>query len=99
MPSSLRSLDVTILHEIILEQELGIDREAQASQTNLRYLKSDRDALAEAADGQAQMIVMMNATRLDQVEEVAGSGEVMPQKSTYFYPKLASGLLFNDLAG
>jgi uncharacterized protein (DUF1015 family) len=93
----LRRLDVTILHEYLLEELLGITKEAQAEQTNLRYLKSDDEAIAAAEAGSAQLVVMMNPTRLEQVEEVAESGQVMPQKSTYFYPKLASGLLFNPL--
>jgi uncharacterized protein (DUF1015 family) len=97
LPEAVRELDVAILHEHILEQLLGISKEAQAEQRNLRYVKSTEEALAEAGNERTQLVVMMNPTRLDQVERVAESGEVMPQKSTYFYPKLASGLLFNPL--
>lgn len=94
---ALRELDVTLLHDHVLEQLLGVTREAQAEQTNLRYVKSDEEAMAAATADGVQLVVMMNATRLQQVEEVAESGQVMPQKSTFFYPKLASGLLFNPL--
>ncbi|MBC8144922.1 MAG: DUF1015 domain-containing protein [bacterium] len=97
LPKGLSELDVTILHEFIIESLLGISKEAQASQTNLRYVKSNADAFAESLKPDVQLVVMMNATRLDQVERVAESGHVMPQKSTYFYPKLASGLLINPL--
>lgn len=97
LPHSVAELDVTILHEHLLEHLLGISREAQASQTNLRYVKSAEDAFAEANKPDVQLVVLMNATRLEQVERVAESGHVMPQKSTYFYPKLASGLLINPL--
>ncbi|HVK40571.1 MAG TPA: DUF1015 domain-containing protein [Candidatus Kapabacteria bacterium] len=97
LPESVQELDVTILHEHILEHILGISKEAQASQTNLRYVKSAEDAFAEARRPDVQLVALMNATRLEQVERVAQSGHVMPQKSTYFYPKLASGLLINPL--
>jgi uncharacterized protein (DUF1015 family) len=97
LPHSLAELDVTILHEYILERLLGISKDAQANQTNLRYVKSAEDAFAESRKGDVQLVAMMNATRLEQVERVAESGHVMPQKSTYFYPKLASGLLINPL--
>lgn len=95
--AALRGLDVTILHEYILERLLGISKEAQASQRNLLYVKSTDEALDAAERQDVQLVVLMNPTRLDQVEAVALSGEVMPQKSTFFYPKLASGLLFNPL--
>jgi uncharacterized protein (DUF1015 family) len=94
---ALADLDVTLLHNYILEQLLGISRDAQAEQINLRYVKSDEDAIAAATEPDVQLVAVMNATRLDQIEHVARSGTVMPQKSTYFYPKLASGLLFNPL--
>jgi uncharacterized protein (DUF1015 family) len=97
LPPELGRLDVTVLHEHILERLLGISKEAQAGQVNLRYVKSLADARKEAERDDVQLVVLMNATRLNQVEEVAQTGEVMPQKSTYFYPKLASGLLFYPL--
>lgn len=97
LPPGLRSLDVTILHEYIIERELGISKEAQEAQRNIGYIKSTDEALAATHDEKIQMVVLMNPTKLEQVTEVAGSGSVMPQKSTFFYPKLASGLLFNPL--
>ena len=97
LPRDLAELDVTILHEFIIERLLGVTKEAQASQTNLRYVKSADEAYAEARKPDVQLVILMNATRLDQVERVAESGQVMPQKSTFFYPKLASGLLVNPL--
>lgn len=97
LPEALKGLDVTVLHDVILQGLLGITREAQAEQRNIKYVKSTEDALAAADRPEAQLVVMMNATRLEQVEAVAESGSVMPQKSTYFYPKLASGLVFNPL--
>ncbi len=92
---ALRELDVVILHNHMFEHLLGISQQAQAEQRYLHYVKNDADAFAAASQAETQMVAMMNPTRLEQVEAVAASGEVMPQKSTYFYPKLASGLLFN----
>jgi uncharacterized protein (DUF1015 family) len=94
-PAVLRTLDVTLLHALMIEQILGIDREAQAAQTNLRYVKDTGHALTEAKSAQA--VFVMNPTKVHEVKAVADAGEVMPQKSTFFYPKLASGLVLNPL--
>ena len=64
-------------------------------QTHLRYVKNTHEALAAPGSDGVQLAVVMNPTRLEQVVEVATSGGVMPQKSTFFYPKLGSGLLMN----
>jgi uncharacterized protein (DUF1015 family) len=94
-PAVVRTLDVTLLHALLIEGILGIDREAQAAQTNLRYLKDTGAALSEAKSAQA--VFVMNPTKVHEVKAVADAGEVMPQKSTFFYPKLASGLVLNPL--
>jgi uncharacterized protein (DUF1015 family) len=96
-PAVLRSLDVTVLHALVLEQALGIDRAAQEAQTYLRYLKDTTQALAAASDPGVQAVFVLNPTLVEQVMAVAEAGEVMPQKSTYFYPKIASGLVLNPL--
>ena len=67
------------------------------SQTNLRYLKDTGQALHAAQEPGVQAVFVCNPTRVDQVMAVAEAGEVMPQKSTYFYPKIASGLVLNPL--
>ena len=90
-------LDVTLLHQIVLERVLGIDRDAQEAQTNLKYIKDTGQALARIAAGEGQACFLMNATPVEQVRRVADAGEVMPQKSTYFYPKIASGIVFNPI--
>jgi len=99
VPPALRSLDVTLLHDLIFDQLLGISQEDQAAQRYLRYTKSVEETLALDADPETQLAVFMNPTRLEQVFEVAAAGHVLPQKSTYFYPKLASGLLMRKLGG
>jgi len=96
-PAAVRSLDVSLLHDHLLERLLGITQQQQMEQTNLRYVKSADEALAAPGTDSVQLAVVMNATRLEQVVEVATSGGVMPQKSTFFYPKLGSGLLINPV--
>ena len=100
LPAALQRLDVVLLHELILERHLGITREAQASLTNLRYYKSTEKALAVAQGGDGgdvQLVCFMNATPVSDVRAVCDSGEVMPQKSTFFYPKIPTGLCFHTL--
>ena len=96
-PEVLRTLDVTLLHALVLEGILGIDRVAQEAQTNLRYVKDTGAALALAKDPTVQAVFLMNPTPVAHVKAVADAGEVMPQKSTFFYPKLASGLVINPI--
>ena len=97
-PAALRDLDVTVLHSLVFERALGIDRAAQEAQTYLRYLKDFGQALQAATghDG-TQAVFLLNPTRVEQVMAVAEAGEVMPQKSTYFYPKIASGIVLNPV--
>ena len=96
-PAVLRTLDVTLLHALVLEQALGIDRAAQEAQTYLRYVKDNEQALQAARAPDVQAVFLMNPTRVAQVMACSDAGEVMPQKSTYFYPKIASGLVLNPL--
>jgi uncharacterized protein (DUF1015 family) len=96
-PAVLRTLDVTLLHALVLEDILGIDRAAQERQTHLGYVKDTAAALAEARRDGVQAVFLMNPTPVAHVKAVADAGEVMPQKSTFFYPKLASGLVLNPI--
>lgn len=89
-----KRLDVAILQELILKPLLGIDPEVPATLDRLSFAKKESDALASDAD----VAFLLAATRMDQLREVALAGETMPQKTTYFYPKLASGLLMRSLA-
>ena len=100
--AALQRLDVALLHELVLERGLGITREAQSQNTNLRYYKSTDEALAVAAGqreaaADVQLVCFMNPTPVADVRAVCDSGEVMPQKSTFFYPKIPTGLVFHDL--
>lgn len=89
----LSRLDVTLLHSLLLERVLGIDRAAQEKQANLRYVKDLGEALREARAPGVQAAFLLNPTPVSALVAVADAGEVMPQKSTYFFPKLASGLV------
>jgi len=87
-----RKLDVAQLHSVILENLLGLSQESITNQTNLSYIRDASEALDLVRTGQAQIAFLMNPATLDQLRDVAFAGEVMPQKSTDFYPKLLSGL-------
>jgi len=95
VPELLRRLDVILLHRLVLEEVLGIDLEAQARQTHLEYVKDDGHLLKAAR--QAQIGVLLNPTRIEQVVEVSRAGLRLPQKTTYFYPKVPSGLVLDPL--
>ena len=96
-PAVLRRADVTVLHAGVLEDLLGITPEAQAAKTNLWYPQDARAALAELRSGKGNVLFVMNATPVAQVREVAEAGEVMPQKSTFFFPKVPTGLALHTL--
>jgi uncharacterized protein (DUF1015 family) len=87
-----RSLDTVQLHALILEKVLGITPEAISQQTNIRYLRDAAEAIEQVAQNDANVVFLMNPVTLDELREVAFAGEVMPQKSTDFFPKLLSGL-------
>ncbi len=92
-----RGLDVTILHTLVLERLLGIDKENMANQVNLTYTRSAQEAEDSVAQGESQCCFLLNPTRVEEIGAVAQAGEKMPQKSTYFYPKLLTGLVMNNL--
>ena len=87
-----RQLDVVQLHALVLEKLLGISQEAIRDQTHLRYLRDAGEAADQVTRGEANVAFLMNPVTMEQLREVAFAGEVMPQKSTDFYPKLLSGL-------
>jgi uncharacterized protein (DUF1015 family) len=96
-PREVRELDVTLLHSLILRDMLRISPEAQEQKLNLTYVKSIDEAIESTNSGKAQLAFLMNATKIEEVRAVAKAGFTMPQKSTYFYPKILSGLLINKL--
>lgn len=97
IPHVLRELDVTILHAAVLEKILGIPSDVQKQKLHLVYTKDAHEAEDAVAKGNAQAAFLMNPPSLDQIRTVAEAGKTMPQKSTYFYPKLLSGLIMYSL--
>ena len=86
-----QSLDVVQLHKCLLEGVLGISPEAIRDQQNIGYYRETDEALAQVRNG-ANLAFLMNPVRMQQVRDIAFAGEVLPQKSTDFFPKLLSGL-------
>jgi uncharacterized protein (DUF1015 family) len=87
-----QSLDVVQLHKCLLEGVLGISEEAIRDQKNISYVRDAGEALARVRDGSTNIAFLMNPVGMRQVRDIAFAGEVLPQKSTDFYPKLLSGL-------
>lgn len=92
---SQQALDVVQLHKCLLEKVLNLSEESIRNQENISYVRDAAEALSQvrsAAGSRANIAFLMNACRVAQVRDIAFAGEVMPQKSTDFYPKLLSGL-------
>jgi uncharacterized protein (DUF1015 family) len=98
-PPALRGLDVTVLHGLVLGPFLGIDAAAMARQAFLGYTHDTAEALEAVATHRAQAAFLMNATPVDDVLGACEAGFVLPQKSTYFQPKLATGLVMHPAGG
>ena len=92
-----QQLDVSVLHSLILEKTMGIDKENMANQINLTYTKFFEEAIMKVDKGEFQCSFILNPTRVTEIRDVAAAGEKMPQKSTYFYPKMITGMVMNDL--
>lgn len=87
-----QALDVVQLHKILLENVLSLSEESIREQQNLTYVRDAAEALAAVRSGKANVVFLMNPCRISHVRDIAFAGEVLPQKSTDFYPKLLSGL-------
>jgi uncharacterized protein (DUF1015 family) len=86
-----QALDVVQLHKGLLEGVLGLSEESIRNQENLSYLRDTGEAIARARNG-ANVSFLMNPCRVEQVRDIAFAGEVLPQKSTDFFPKMLDGL-------
>lgn len=98
LPREVKELDVVLLHHYIIRQLLGVSQEAQEKKLNIHYLQSVQECIDEIAAGKAQVAFFVNPTKIHQVRAVAKAGHTMPQKSTFFYPKLVSGLVMNKMS-
>jgi uncharacterized protein (DUF1015 family) len=96
MSTHSKLLDLTVLHKLILEGLLGIDKENLARGENIQYVKDTPsaidDSIAQVDTGQKQVAFFMNPVKIKELKAVTDAGERMPQKATYFYPKVYSGL-------
>jgi len=93
----LSALDVSVLHDLVLENCLGIDKENMAAQRNLRYTRDIGEAVESVRSGESSAAFILNPTKVGEIKSVSLSGGKMPQKSTYFYPKLKTGLVMNTI--
>ncbi|MFH1577292.1 MAG: DUF1015 domain-containing protein, partial [Candidatus Margulisiibacteriota bacterium] len=93
-PKAWKRLDTTILHYTVFESILGI---AQETEDKLIYIKDDEEAIKLVDEKGCQMAFLLNPTKIEEVTAIASKLEKMPQKSTFFYPKLLSGLVFNKI--
>ena len=94
---ALKRLDVSALHSLILDRLLGIGVRQMSAGSNVSYTRDVAKALADVDRGEYQAFFLMNPTRVDDVKAVASAGDRMPQKSTFFYPKLLTGLLMRAM--
>jgi len=94
-----RRLDLALLHAALLGDRLGVTEADVAGGETLLYTRSEADARARVARGEVAAAILVRPTRLEELTAVAAAGDVMPQKSTYFYPKLLTGMVFYPLEG
>jgi uncharacterized protein (DUF1015 family) len=95
--TAVQRLDLAVLHAALLDDVLGIDAAQVAAGERLAYTRNEAEARHAVESGEAQAAILVRPTRLDELAAVATAGDVMPQKSTYFYPKLLTGMVFNPL--
>jgi len=92
-----RRLNVSILHHLVIEKLLGIKMETHKLGTNIEYIKDAAETVKRLEEGAAEVVFFMNPTKVSEVRDVAAAGERMPQKATYFYPKLLTGLVMDKI--
>jgi uncharacterized protein (DUF1015 family) len=92
-----RHLDTGVLEALLLRSALGLSEEDISHLHDFRYARDAREALELVQSGEYDVAFLMRPTPVAQVRDVAGAGENMPPKSTFFFPKLLTGLLFNPL--
>jgi uncharacterized protein (DUF1015 family) len=97
IPAPLRRLDVTVATKLVLEQILGLDNTALDNEEGLLYTSRAEKAFEAVDTGECSLALILNPTRLSQIEEVSRAGLTMPRKSSYFYPKVMTGLVINKI--
>lgn len=97
VPQEVKDLDLTVMHYFIFEKVLGISREEQRNYSGLSYVCSFTACVSQVDSGKARLALVTNDVSMAQVKRVCFSGATMPQKSTFFYPKVICGFLFSSI--
>ncbi len=97
VPDVLKNLDLTVLHKVIITKELGFTEEEQMAQDGIKYIKVENEAFDMIDMGKAEASFIMAYPKIEDIKRISSAGYRMPQKSTYFYPKLLSGIVINPL--
>lgn len=97
IPEALRNLDVTILTNLIFIELLGLTQDALDKEKLITYSENDAHAVDAVVNGKCDVAFVINSTKIKQVQDIAESDQIMPRKTTYFYPKALTGLVFNKL--
>jgi uncharacterized protein (DUF1015 family) len=98
MPPPYRRLDTAVLEALVLKGPLGLSEDDISHLNGLGYSRTDDEALALVESGEYDAAFFLRASPVEQVRDVAEAGVNMPPKSTFFYPKVLTGLLFNPLS-
>ena len=99
LPSALLDLDVVVLTRLILEEILEFDQTKLDNENLIGYLSCEKQAIEAVISGEGDIALLINPTKIEQVRRVAEEGLIMPRKATYFYPKVITGMVINDLRG
>lgn len=97
VPDVLKKLDLTVLHKVLITKEFGYSEEQQMAQDGIKYIKQESEAFDLVDMGKAEASFIMAYPKIKDIKEISQAGYRMPQKSTYFYPKLLSGIVINPL--
>lgn len=97
VPDVLKKLDLTVLHKVLITKEFGYSEEEQMAQNGIKYIKQESEAFDLIDSGKAEASFIMAYPKIKDIKEISQAGFRMPQKSTYFYPKLLSGIVINPL--
>ena len=96
-PTEVRRLDVSVLHALVFDRIFGLKADEIQRGNNIEYTIETGGALGAVAQGRADGAFLMNPPSIEDVERVSDAGATMPEKSTYFHPKLLTGLVMNPL--
>lgn len=97
VPGVLKRLDLTVLHKVLITREFNFSDEEQMAQQGIKYIKQESEAFDMIDSGKAEASFIMAYPKIKDIKEISEAGYRMPQKSTYFYPKLLSGIVINPL--